>query len=99
MGVQLKKSLAHGLTCIRRLMKATYFTFNVLGKARLTSQISKVQGLIGEMLWFLVFTGDGQVDFEEFMTILGPKLLSSETRESFLGSTIDTIFWQVCLLV
>lgn len=43
------------------------------------------------------FTGDGQVDFEEFMTILGPKLLSSETREGFLGSTIDTIFWQVKL--
>ncbi|CAG6008320.1 unnamed protein product [Menidia menidia] len=42
--------------------------------------------------------GDGQVDFEEFMTILGPKLLSSETREGFLGSTIDTIFWQVNLL-
>ena len=40
-------------------------------------------------------SGDGQVDFEEFMTILGPKLLSSETREGFLGSTIDTIFWQV----
>ncbi|TNN56555.1 Calcium-binding protein 8 [Liparis tanakae] len=38
--------------------------------------------------------GDGQVDFEEFMTILGPKLLSSETRQGFLGSTIDTIFWQ-----
>uniref|UniRef100_A0A1A8KH46 Calneuron 1 n=1 Tax=Nothobranchius kuhntae TaxID=321403 RepID=A0A1A8KH46_NOTKU len=38
--------------------------------------------------------GDGQVDFEEFMTILGPKLLSSETREGFLGNTIDTIFWQ-----
>lgn len=42
-------------------------------------------------------SGDGQVDFEEFMTILGPKLLSSETREGFLGSTIDTIFWQVNL--
>ncbi|KAK1900577.1 Calcium-binding protein 8, partial [Dissostichus eleginoides] len=38
--------------------------------------------------------GDGQVDFEEFMTILGPKLLSSETRDGFLGSTIDSIFWQ-----
>nr|XP_029528414.1 calcium-binding protein 8-like isoform X1 [Oncorhynchus nerka] len=38
--------------------------------------------------------GDGQVDFDEFMTILGPKLLSSETREGFLGSTIDGIFWQ-----
>ncbi|XP_076833017.1 calcium-binding protein 8 isoform X1 [Brachyhypopomus gauderio] len=38
--------------------------------------------------------GDGQVDFEEFMTILGPKLLSSDTREGFLGQTIDSIFWQ-----
>ncbi|KPP65692.1 hypothetical protein Z043_115876 [Scleropages formosus] len=42
--------------------------------------------------------GDGQVDFDEFMTILGPKLLSSETREGFLGNTIDTIFWQVRLI-
>ncbi|XP_028856492.1 calcium-binding protein 8 isoform X3 [Denticeps clupeoides] len=38
--------------------------------------------------------GDGQVDFEEFMTILGPKLLSSDVREGFLGNTIDSIFWQ-----
>ncbi|KAG7322165.1 hypothetical protein KOW79_015023 [Hemibagrus wyckioides] len=38
--------------------------------------------------------GDGQVDFDEFMTILGPKLLSSETRDGFLGNTIDSIFWQ-----
>lgn len=44
-----------------------------------------------------IVSGDGQVDFNEFMTILGPKLLSSETREGFLGSTIDTIFWQVKL--
>lgn len=35
------------------------------------------------------------MDFDEFMTILGPKLVSSETREGFLGSTIDSIFWQV----
>ncbi len=35
------------------------------------------------------------MDFDEFMTILGPKLLSSETREDFLGNTIDNIFWQV----
>lgn len=39
------------------------------------------------------------MDFNEFMTILGPKLLSSETREGFLGSTIDTIFWQVKLFL
>ncbi|OBS77282.1 hypothetical protein A6R68_16259 [Neotoma lepida] len=41
--------------------------------------------------------GDGQVDFDEFMTILGPKLVSSEGRDGFLGNTIDSIFWQVTL--
>ncbi|KAJ6657909.1 hypothetical protein lerEdw1_001829 [Lerista edwardsae] len=41
--------------------------------------------------------GDGQVDFDEFMTILGPKLVSSEGRDGFLGNTIDSIFWQVPL--
>ncbi|KAM4820745.1 calcium-binding protein 8 [Thomomys bottae] len=40
--------------------------------------------------------GDGQVDFDEFMTILGPKLVSSEGRDGFLGNTIDSIFWQPC---
>ncbi|XP_063258439.1 calcium-binding protein 8 isoform X3 [Prinia subflava] len=39
--------------------------------------------------------GDGQVDFDEFMTILGPKLVSSEGRDGFLGNTIDSIFWQI----
>ncbi|GAB5582830.1 calcium-binding protein 8 isoform X1 [Prionailurus iriomotensis] len=41
--------------------------------------------------------GDGQVDFDEFMTILGPKLVSSEGRDGFLGNTIDSIFWQFFL--
>lgn len=49
----------------------------------------------GHMTSLCFISGDGQVDFNEFMTILGPKLLSSETREDFLGNTIDTIFWQV----
>ena len=47
------------------------------------------------LCWCALPTGDGQVDFEEFMTILGPKLLSSDNREGFLGNTIDNIFWQV----
>ncbi|KAI4559694.1 hypothetical protein MJG53_018220 [Ovis ammon polii x Ovis aries] len=44
---------------------------------------------------FILSNGDGQVDFDEFMTILGPKLVSSEGRDGFLGNTIDSIFWQV----
>lgn len=45
--------------------------------------------------WCFLLPGDGQVDFDEFMTILGPKLVSSEGRDGFLGNTIDSIFWQV----
>lgn len=44
---------------------------------------------------YIFLSGDGQVDFDEFMTILGPKLVSSEGRDGFLGNTIDSIFWQV----
>lgn len=40
--------------------------------------------------------GDGQVDFEEFVTLLGPKLSTSGIPERFLGTDFDTVFWKVC---
>lgn len=51
--------------------------------------------LLFHLYLYLLLPGDGQVDFDEFMTILGPKLVSSEGRDGFLGNTIDSIFWQV----
>lgn len=39
------------------------------------------------------------MDFDEFMTILGPKLVCTEGRDGFLGNTIDSIFWQVSNLI
>lgn len=39
--------------------------------------------------------GDGQVDFEEFVTLLGPKLSTSGIPERFLGTDFDTVFWKV----
>lgn len=51
--------------------------------------------LLSNLYLYLLLPGDGQVDFDEFMTILGPKLVSSEGRDGFLGNTIDSIFWQV----
>lgn len=55
------------------------------------------QSLLFQLLCFAFAfcAGDGQVDFEEFMTILGPKVASSDNREAFLGNAIDNIFWQV----
>uniref|UniRef100_K7G6V3 Calcium binding protein 7 n=1 Tax=Pelodiscus sinensis TaxID=13735 RepID=K7G6V3_PELSI len=38
--------------------------------------------------------GDGQVDFEEFVTLLGPKLSTSGVPEKFHGTDFDTVFWK-----
>lgn len=39
--------------------------------------------------------GDGQVDFEEFVTLLGPKLSTMGIPERFHGTDFDTVFWKV----
>ncbi|NWS46493.1 CABP7 protein, partial [Probosciger aterrimus] len=39
-------------------------------------------------------SGDGQVDFEEFVTLLGPKLSTSGIPEKFHGTDFDTVFWK-----
>lgn len=44
----------------------------------------------------LYFAGDGQVDFEEFVTLLGPKLSSAGMPDRFHGAEFDSIFWKVC---
>ncbi|NXO01017.1 CABP7 protein, partial [Rhinopomastus cyanomelas] len=41
-----------------------------------------------------VTAGDGQVDFEEFVTLLGPKLSTSGIPEKFHGTDFDTVFWK-----
>ncbi len=75
-------------------VKVSFTTCKYFMQNLQTMQIS-VHHQLSIICHFFIVLGDGQVDFNEFMTILGPKLLSSETREGFLGSTIDTIFWQV----
>ena len=68
---------------------------NTLFSLPLPLQSQKDPAAVDKIMKDLDTNGDGQVDFEEFMTILGPKLLSSDNREGFLGTTIDNIFWQV----
>lgn len=36
------------------------------------------------------------MDFEEFVTLLGPKLSTSGIPERFHGTDFDTVFWKVC---
>ncbi|XP_040011947.1 calcium-binding protein 7 [Xiphias gladius] len=43
---------------------------------------------------FLSSTGDGQVDFEEFVTLLGPKLTAAGLPDKFNGTDFDSVFWK-----
>lgn len=56
----------------------------------------KVLDAISPLLTGLSVLGDGQVDFEEFVTLLGPKLSTSGIPEKFHGTDFDTVFWKVC---
>ncbi|KAM4635744.1 calcium-binding protein 7 [Polymixia lowei] len=38
--------------------------------------------------------GDGQVDFEEFVTLLGPKLAAAGMPDKFHGADFDSVFWK-----
>ncbi|KAJ8393913.1 hypothetical protein AAFF_G00054460 [Aldrovandia affinis] len=38
--------------------------------------------------------GDGQVDFEEFVTLLGPKLSAAGMPDKFNGTDFDSVFWK-----
>lgn len=41
--------------------------------------------------------GDGQVDFEEFVTLLGPKLTAAGLPDKFNGTDFDSVFWKVLI--
>lgn len=52
------------------------------------------------MLIFLsVSSGDGQVGFEEFVTLLGPKLSSAGMPDKFHGADFDSVFWKVYVVI
>lgn len=53
-------------------------------------------GAASQLTGTLPTPGDGQVDFEEFVTLLGPKLSTSGIPEKFHGTDFDTVFWKVC---
>ncbi|XP_018956086.1 calcium-binding protein 7-like [Cyprinus carpio] len=42
----------------------------------------------------LDMNGDGQVDFDEFVALLGPKLSSAGMPDRFRGAEFDSIFWK-----
>ena len=46
-------------------------------------------------LFVCVPIGDGQVDFEEFVTLLGPKLTAAGVPDTFNGTDFDSVFWKV----
>ncbi|XP_010897263.1 calcium-binding protein 7 [Esox lucius] len=38
--------------------------------------------------------GDGQVDFEEFVALLGPKLIAAGMPDKVHGANFDSVFWK-----
>ena len=42
-----------------------------------------------------VSSGDGQVGFDEFVTLLGPKLSAAGMPDKFHGADFDSVFWKV----
>ena len=44
-------------------------------------------------------SGDGQVGFEEFVTLLGPKLSCAGMPDKFHGADFDSVFWKVCVVI
>ncbi|CAB1352878.1 unnamed protein product [Coregonus sp. 'balchen'] len=39
--------------------------------------------------------GDGQVDFDEFVALLGPKLIAAGMPDKFHGANFDSVFWKL----
>lgn len=56
--------------------------------------------LCSDLFVFLsVSSGDGQVGFEEFVTLLGPKLSSAGMPDKFHGADFDSVFWKVYVVI
>lgn len=50
-----------------------------------------------DFIQLCLFLGDGQVDFEEFVTLLGPKLTAAGMPDKFNGTDFDSVFWKVII--
>lgn len=44
---------------------------------------------------FVLSKGNGQVGFEEFVTLLGPKLTTAGMPDKFHATDFDSMFWKV----
>lgn len=50
-------------------------------------------------MFLSISSGDGQVGFEEFVTLLGPKLSSAGMPDKFHGADFDSVFWKVYAVI
>lgn len=49
----------------------------------------------GQSGLFVLSEGNGQVGFDEFVTLLGPKLTTTGMPDKFHGTDFDSVFWKV----
>lgn len=50
-------------------------------------------------MYLSVSSGDGQVGFDEFVTLLGPKLSAAGMPDKFHGADFDSVFWKVYVVI
>lgn len=53
----------------------------------------------GMFVFLSISSGDGQVGFDEFVTLLGPKLSAAGMPDKFHGADFDSVFWKVYVVI
>lgn len=71
-----------------------WFNKLISGQAAAYNPMHKLDS--GMMCCCRFLSGDGQVGFEEFVTLLGPKLSTAGMPDKFNGADFDSVFWKVC---
>ncbi|KAF5929150.1 hypothetical protein HPG69_019170 [Diceros bicornis minor] len=99
-GPQQPQCGSHGVTEIREAFKVFdrdgngFISKQELGTAMRSLGYMPNEVELEVIIQRLDMDGDGQVDFEEFVTLLGPKLSTSGIPEKFHGTDFDTVFWK-----
>uniref|UniRef100_A0A8C9S8W2 Calcium binding protein 7 n=1 Tax=Scleropages formosus TaxID=113540 RepID=A0A8C9S8W2_SCLFO len=103
-GAVLPIKLSAAPDCIQKKIREAFKVFDRDGNGFISKQeLGMAMRSLGYMpneveleviIQRLDMDGDGQVDFEEFVTLLGPKLSAAGMPDKFHGTDFDSVFWK-----
>ena len=107
MGMASSQSRSWGWPCVRWATCPMRWSWRLSSKdltrmvrRSLSAAYHPTYELCTSMFLFLsVPSGDGQVGFEEFVTLLGPKLSAAGMPDKFHGADFDSVFWKVGTII